>query len=226
MHGGTWYRGAEYQETNYFTGFFTDRNTGKPYSVFFCWAVYGWDNRVNRPVWVSLFSMTDIEGKRFYQCVHPMQGSLTATGSASDAPAEEFFANYELAEDAGGNSGVFSYAKKGESWRWAATVATPTDRLPNQTPFSIDVRANVQKPGYQCPVPYGFTQEGLGTNVADNLANPFTAAALSWYIIAPCQQATMTLKLADMDLDLEGQLCHEHQWGRIRIPGMEQARYF
>jgi len=90
----------------------------------------------------------------------------------------------------------------------------------------MDIRSKVMKPGYQCPVPFGFTQEGVGTDVTNNLANPFTGAALSWYIIAPCQQADMKLKCADMDLELEGQFYHEHQWGRIRIPGMEQARYF
>lgn len=35
MQGGEWYRGGEHQETYYFTGFLTDRKTGKPYSVFF-----------------------------------------------------------------------------------------------------------------------------------------------------------------------------------------------
>lgn len=66
MHGGPWYRGAEYQETNYFTGFFVDKISGKPYSVFFCYACYGWDANLARPVWVSLFSMTDIESRRFF----------------------------------------------------------------------------------------------------------------------------------------------------------------
>jgi hypothetical protein len=28
MHGGPWYRGAEYQETHYFTGFFKEKRTG------------------------------------------------------------------------------------------------------------------------------------------------------------------------------------------------------
>jgi hypothetical protein len=226
MHGGTWYRGAEYQETNYFTGFFVDKKTVKPYSVFFCWACYGWDANLNRPVWVSLFSMTDIEGKRFFQCVQPMSGTLTSAGSGADVADRDFFAEYTIAPGADGAEGVFSYATRAEAWRWMAKVPNPTPNLPNQTAFSIDVRANVMKPGYQCPVPYGFTQEGLGSDVSNNLANPFTAAALSWYIIAPCQQAQISLKLADMDLDLEGQLYHEHQWGRIRIPGMEQARYF
>jgi hypothetical protein len=226
MHGGPWYRGAEYQETNYFTGFFVDKKTGKPYSVFFCWASYGWDAKLNRPVWVSLFSMTDIENKRFFQCVQPMSGDLTSSGSGADVADADFFADYTIAPGADGAEGVFSYAAKDEAWRWMAKVPNPTPNLPNQTAFNIDVRANVMKPGYQCPVPYGFTQEGVGTDVKNNLANPFTAAALSWYIIAPCQQATISLQLADMDLDLEGQLYHEHQWGRIRIPGMEQARYF
>jgi hypothetical protein len=226
MHGGVWYRGAEYQETNYFTGFFTDRNTGRPYSVFFSWATYGWVDALERPVWVALFSMTDIERKKFVQCVQPMMGPLGATGSGPGVGKDEFFAEYKLGEDEGGNSGLFSYAAKEESWRWMANVVKPTDGLPNQTPFFMDVRSNVMKPGYQCPVPYGFTQEGLGTDVTNNLANPFTGAALSWYIIAPCHQARMTLRCDDMDLDLEGQFYHEHQWGRIRIPGMEQARYF
>jgi|GEM_PF-459569 len=226
MHGGTWYRGAEYQETHYFTGFFTDKNTGAPYSVFFCWASYGWNNSLERPVWNALFSMVDLEGKRFFQCVQPMQGKLSADASGVDVEDDAFFANYTLEEDSDGNSGLLSYANKDETWRWMANVVNPTDRLPNQTPFFLDVRSNVMKPGYQCPVPYGFTQEGLGTDVADNLANPFTGAALSWYIIAPCHQARMKLRCDDMDLDLEGQFYHEHQWGRIRIPGMEQARYF
>jgi hypothetical protein len=38
-------------------------NRSKPYSVFFCWATYGWDAKLGRPIWVLLFSMTDIERK-------------------------------------------------------------------------------------------------------------------------------------------------------------------
>jgi hypothetical protein len=83
MHHGDWYKGAEYQETNYFTGFFRDKRTGKPYSVFYCWSVYGWDNKLNRPLWVALFSMTDIERKKFVQCVQPMSGPLTSRGSGT-----------------------------------------------------------------------------------------------------------------------------------------------
>ena len=100
MHGGAWYRGAEYQETHYFTGFFTDRNTGRPYSVFFCWASYGWDNTLGRPGWNALFSMVDLESKRFFQCVQPMQGTLAADASRVDVEDEAFFANYALKEDA------------------------------------------------------------------------------------------------------------------------------
>ena len=226
MHHGDWYKGAEYQETNYFTGFFKDKKTGKPYSVFFCWSVYGWDKKLNRPIWVSLFSMTDIERKKFVQCVQPMSGPLTSRGSGPDVADDAFFAEYAVGKGADGNQGAFSYQAKGERWRWMADVPNPTKNLPNQTPFFLDLRGQVAKPGYHCPVPYGFTQEGAPTNLSDNLANPFTGAALSWYIIAPCQQAELTLRCADMDLELEGQIYHEHQWGRIRIPGMEQARYF
>ena len=225
MHGGPWYRGAEYQETHYFTGFFNDKRTGKPYSVFFCWAAYGWDAKLGRPVWVSLFSMTDIERKKFLQAVHPMSGKLASSGSGPDVAARAFTAEYVLGRDGSGNEGLFSYQSKDESFRWMANVPKPTDGLKNQTPYSIDCRARVVKPGFRCPVPYGFTQEGLGTDVANNLANPFTGAALSWYVIAPCMEADIKLKLDDMDLDLTGQVYYEHQWGRIRIPGMEQARY-
>ncbi len=225
MHGGPWYRGAEYQETHYFTGFFTDKRTGKPYSVFFCWATYGWDAKLQRPVWVSLFSMTDIERKKFLQAVHPMSGPLVTSGSGPDAAAKAFNAQYVLGKDGAGNEGLFSYQSQDESFRWMANVPKPTDGLKNQTPYSIDARARVVKPGFRCPVPYGFTQEGLGSDVANNLANPFTGAGLSWYITAPCMEMEMKLKLDDMDLDLVGQVYYEHQWGRIRIPGMEQARY-
>jgi len=60
-------------------------------------------------------------------------------------------------------------------------------------------------------VPYGFTREGLGNDLKNNLANPVTGAALSWYIIAPCMEAEIKLKLDDMDLDLVGQVYYEHQ---------------
>ena len=33
MHAGEWYKGAEYQETNYFTGFFKEKKTGKPRAI-------------------------------------------------------------------------------------------------------------------------------------------------------------------------------------------------
>jgi hypothetical protein len=226
MHAGDWYHGAEYQETNYFTGFFNEKRTGKPYSVFFCWSVYGWDSALGRPLWIALFSMTDIERKKFVQAVHPMRGAVSGKGSGPNVPDADFFVEYSIAKAADASEGAFSYRSADESWRWMANIPVPTQNLPNQTPFSIDVRGKVVKPGYHCPVPYGFTQEGAGTDVRNNLANPFTGAGLSWYIIAPCQQAEMKLQCADMDLDLEGQLYHEHQWGRIRIPGMEQARYF
>jgi hypothetical protein len=225
MHGGDWYKGAEYQETHYFTGFFNDRNTGKPYSVFFCWAAYGWDDKLGRPVWNSLFSMTDIERKKFLQAVHPLGGTLTSTGSGPDVAEDAFSAEYVLSKDNDGSEGLFSYQSKDHSFRWMANIPTPTTGLKNQTAYSIDCRARVVKPGFRCPVPYGFTQEGLGTDVANNLANPFTGAALSWYIIAPCMEAEIKMKLDDMDLDLVGQVYYEHQWGRLRIPGMEQARY-
>lgn len=226
MHAGDWYKGAEYQETNYFTGFFKEKKTGKPYSVFFCWSVYGWDAKLQRPLWVALFSMCDIERKKFYQAVQPMPGPVTGVGSGPAVDPKDFFAEYKIGKGADGSEGLFSYHSAGEVWRWMANVPQPTKNIPNQTPFFMDIRGKVMKPGYQCPVPYGFTQEGLGTDVTNNLANPFTGAALSWYIIAPCQQAEMKLQCADMDLELEGQFYHEHQWGRIRIPGMEQARYF
>ncbi len=225
MHAGDWYKGAEYQETHYFTGFFTDRKTGKPYSVFFCWAAYGWDEKLGRPIWNSLFSMTDIERKKFLQAVHPLGGPLTSSGSGPDVAADAFSAGYVLGKDVDGSEGLFSYQSKDQAFRWMAKVPKPTAALKNQTGYSIDCRARVVKPGFRCPVPYGFTQEGLGTDVANNLANPFTGSALSWYIIAPCMEAEIKLKLDDMDLDLVGQVYYEHQWGRLRIPGMEQARY-
>jgi hypothetical protein len=211
MHGGPWYRGAEYQETHYFTGFFQDKRTGKPYSVFFCWASYGWDAKLGRPVWVSLFSMTDIEREKFLQAVHPMSGQLTSSGSGADVAANAFTAEYVLGKDPSGNEGLFAYQSQDESFRWMANVPKPTAGLKNQTPYSIDCRARVVKPGFRCPVPFGFTQEGLPTEISNNLANPFTGAALSWYIIAPCMEAEIKLKLDDMDLDLTGQVYYEHQ---------------
>jgi predicted secreted hydrolase len=227
LHGGPWYRGAEYQETNYFTGFFTDRKTGKPYSVFFCLAIYGYDKQVDRPLWVALFSMTDIERKKFAQCVHVMPGSITATGSGPNVPPSDFFAEYAIGKGVDGSEGLFSYRSAAETWRYVSHVATPNAKMPGDNrPYHLDLTAQVVKPGYQCPVPYGFTQEGLGTDVTNNLANPFTGAALSWYIIAPCMQMSGTLKCEDMDLELDGQAYYEHQWGRLRIPGMEQARYY
>ena len=225
MHGGDWYRGAEYQETHYFTGFFKDKKTGKPFSMFFCWSVYGYDKKLDRPLWVALYSMTDIERKKFVQCVHVMPGQVTAKGSGPDVDNKDFFADFTMEKAADGSSGMLSYKSAGETWRWMADVPKPSDRVPN-SPFMMDLTGHVVKPGYQCPVPYGFTQEGLGTDLTNNLANPFTGASLSWYIIAPCMEATAKVKCDDMDLELEGQLYYEHQWGRLRIPGMEQARYF
>lgn len=225
MHGGDWYRGAEYQETHYFTGFFKDKKSGKPFSMFFCWSVYGYDKKLDRPLWVALYSMTDIERKKFVQCVHVMPGAVTAKGSGPNVDKKDFFADYTIEKGADGSSGLFSYKSAGETWRWMADVPKPSDRVPN-SPFMMDLTGKVVKPGYQCPVPYGFTQEGLGSDVTDNLANPFTGASLSWYIIAPCMEATARVTCEDMDLELEGQLYYEHQWGRLRIPGMEQARYF
>jgi predicted secreted hydrolase len=227
MHGGKWYHGAEYQETNYFTGFFTDRKTNKPYSLFFCWSVYGWDAKLGRPLWVALFALTDIERKKFVQAVHVMRGELTTAGSGANVPDKEFFTEYLLGKAADQSEGAFSYRHEGEAWRFMSSVPTPSPQMPGDNkPYFMDVRAKVAKPGYQCPVPYGFTQEGAGTDVTNNLANPFTGASLSWYVIAPCMEMTAKLKCDDMDLDLVGQAYYEHQWGRIRIPGMEQARYF
>jgi hypothetical protein len=227
MHGGEWYRGAEYQETNYFTGFFKDKKTGMPYSVFFCFSVYGYDKALDRPLWISLFALTDIERKKFVQAVHPMPGKVVARGSGPGAGKPDFFAEYTIEPGGDGSEAVFSYHSKDEAWRWMARVPTPNPKIPGDNkPFSLDLRGNVVKPGYHCPVPYGFTQEGLGTDVSDNITNPFTGAGLSWYIIAPCMQATARVTCDDMDLELEGQLYYEHQWGRIRIPGLEQARYF
>ena len=225
LHGGAWYKGAEYQETNYFTGFFRDKTTNKPYSLFYCWSVYGFDSVKNRPLWVALYALTDIEGKKFYQAVHAMPGELTSKGSGANVDPKDFFAEYKLNKGADGSEGVFSYKAAGESWRWMADVPNPNKKLPNSA-FSMDVNANVMKPGYQCPVPYGFTQEGAPTDLTNNVTNPFTGAGLSWYVIAPIMQATAKVKCEGMDLDLEGQIYYEHQWGRIRIPGMEQARYF
>ncbi len=227
MHGGEWYAGAEYQETNYFTGFFNDKKTGDPYSVFFCWSVYGFDAKLGRPIWVALFALTDIKRATFSQCVMPMPNNLVANGSGPDVAAKDFFAEYILEKNAEGNEGVFSYKSEGEQWRWMANVPVPNPKLPGDNkPFFMDAHAKVVKPGYQSPVPSGFTQEGLGTDVTDNLTNPFTGAGLSWYIIAPCMQMEVKIQCDGMDLDLEGQIYYEHQWGRIRIPGMEQARYF
>jgi hypothetical protein len=225
LHAGDWYRGAEYQETNYFTGFFNDKRTGKPYSLFFCWSIYGYDAKLDRPLWVALFALTDIERKKFLQAVHVMPGKVRAEGSGPDVAAKEFFATYSVEKGADASEGAFAYRSADESWRWMASVPNPNKKLPN-APFYMDVQAQVVKPGYHCPVPYGFTQEGLGSDVTDNLANPFTGAGLSWYIIAPCMQTQAQVRCDDMDLDLEGQVYYEHQWGRIRIPGMEQARYF
>jgi hypothetical protein len=137
MHGGPWYRGAEYQETHYFTGFFNDKLTGKPYSVFFCWASYGWDAKLGRPVWVSLFSMTDIERKKFLQAVHPMSGKLVSTGSGPNVAAKAFKAEYVLGKDGSGNEGLFSYQSNDERFRWMANVPKPTDGLKNQTPYFV-----------------------------------------------------------------------------------------
>jgi len=225
MHGGPWYRGAEYQETNYFTGFFTDKKSGRPFSLFFCWSVYGWDAKLQRPLWVALYALTDIERKKFVQSVHLMPGAVTTRGSGPDVADRDFFADYTIGKAADGSSGAFAYRSADESWRWMADVPNPSTRVPNSA-FYMDVRAKVVKPGYHCPVPGGFTVEGLPTELTDTKANPFTGAGLSWYIIAPCMQTTATVRCEDMDLELEGQVYYEHQWGRIRIPGMEQARYF
>lgn len=157
MHAGDWYKGAEYQETHYFTGFFTDRKTGKPYSVFFCWAAYGWDEKPGRPIWNSLFSMTDMGRKKFLQAVHPLSGPLTSSGSGPGVAADAFSAEYVLGKADDGSEGLFSYQSKDQAFRWMANVPKPTAALKNQTGYSIDCRARVVKPGFRCPVPYGFT---------------------------------------------------------------------
>ena len=150
MHGGDWYRGAEYQETNYFTGFFTDKNTGKPYSLFFCWSVYGYDKALDRPLWVGLFALTDIEGKGFVQCVHPMPGVVTARGSGPNVPNPEFFAEYLVEKGADGSEGVLSYASKNEAWRWMASVPTPNPKISGDNkPYFMHLNAHVMNPG--CP---------------------------------------------------------------------------
>jgi len=145
MHAGEWYKGAEYQETNYFTGFFKEKKTGKPYSVFFCWSVYGWDAKLQRPLWVALFSMCDIERKKFYQAVQPMSGPVTGVGSGPAVDPKDFFAEYTIGKGADGSEGLFSYHSAGEAWRWMANVPQPSKNIPNQTPFGeffFQVRIN------------------------------------------------------------------------------------
>ena len=84
------------------------------------------------------------------------------SGSGPDVAAKAFTAEYVLGKDGSGNEGLFSHESKDEKFRWMANVPKPTDGLKNRAPYSIDCRARVVKPGFRCPVPYGFTQEGYG----------------------------------------------------------------
>ena len=80
--------------------------------MFFCWSVYGWDKKLNRPIWVSLFSMTDIERKKFVQCVQPMSGPFTSRGSGPDVADDAFFAEYSIGKGADGSQGAFPIRRR------------------------------------------------------------------------------------------------------------------
>lgn len=74
------------------------------------------------------------------------------------------------------------------------------------------------KRGFRCPVPRGFTQEGLGIALANNRANPYTGAGLSWYINAP---------RIDMDMNWMGSafVCEPLKWWRLPKAGIDYPVY-
>lgn len=64
----------------------------------------------------------------------------------------------------------------------------------------------------------------IKADVANNLANPCTGAVLSWYIISPCIEAEVKLKLDAMDLDLAFIYAPE-KWWKSPETGVENPMY-
>ena len=163
------------------TGFFNDKRTGKALLSVLSWASYGWDAKLGRPVWNSLLlddghrAQEVLAGCALIKWPDDLKRLRPRCGGGMRSGPSTLSARATTAVKVC----FHTMRKTNHSAGWP-TCRKPTEALKNQTPFSIGLPgARVVKTRLPLPrCPMASTQEGLGTDVRNNLANPFTGASL------------------------------------------------
>ena len=206
-HTGGIFDTGQVQEWHYWTGFFTDDDTGEEFGIF-----YNITNNPSAPggpsVWQQgvSFSFGDFAKQKLIWSHQPTDvGSLQARRPRHSTSRDDFLYHAE------GEDVEFTtvYRAEPDTWHFRFKGVAANN---GNSPIAMDMVNKAQSPYGYMPVGLaGFENQNIPWN-GQNL-DPATLYSLSYYYTGPISKSKGTVTIGGKTRHLTGTIWFEHQWG-------------
>lgn len=207
FHGGGIYNTGYLEEWHYFTGYFTDDETGEELGLFY--NIFREGEAPGKLRHRLMFSLGNLKTKEFVWAGRVLPDTLIASAPENATSPDDF--QYVYGTPSSQTSFTTIYHAKNESWKLQCkTIASSPE-----VPFGIDLDLQVTKPfGYMAVTPTGMEPQNIPWVGA---IDQQTMMSNSYYYAAPKISAKGTVSVNGKVRHITGSLWLEHQWGNFEF---------
>lgn len=211
FHAGQFYATNHFWEWHYWSGFCKDA-AGNEYALFFGTDPVGYNRETGGYGFLpAVLSISPIKAGVKY---HYFDNFPTLEAKVPDDASSPADFQYLISNENGRRIDERYYAAD-DRWVFNMRSDNPADPW-----CEFDIRSAA--PGYIPRTPTGMEEEGV--NDAGRY-NPQTMHGLSYYYIAPNMPFTGKMGVNGQEVEVEGSVWFEHQWGNIKGLDQENARW-
>ena len=208
-HGGGIYATGLLQEWHYWTGFFTDDDTGEQFGLFY--SLFREATSASVLGYQAWFSLANFQTQDFTWAVQVMDVPLMSTVPQGSTSPYDFQYSAQTAD----TSFKTTYLATPDTW--SLQFKSVASSVPE--PIGLDLLLTTQTPyGYLPALPMGVENENYPWN--GQPSDPSTMYSLSYYYAGPKTSAKGTITVGDRVRRMTGSLWLEHQWGNYSFAQM------
>lgn len=206
FHGGGIYDTGDLEEWHYFTGFFTDDETGEELALFY--NIFREGVKSGEIVHRLMSSLGNLKTKEFVWVGKVLPGPLAATAPAGSTSPDDFQYSYDAPTGDTGFTTIYRAAIDTFTFQCNTVASSPA------VPYAVDLElAPGNKPfGYMAMTPTGFEPENVPWT---GQWKPEIVGSTSYYYGASKLSAKGTITVDGRLRHITGTVWFEHQWGNF-----------
>lgn len=205
-HAGGIYDAGLLEEWHYWTGFFTDVDTGEEFGVFY--NVFHESTGPGTFRYRPYFSFGDFKAQHLTWTAQVMDVPLSATAPPDSTSPDDF----EYHAETSNTSFTTTFRAEPDTWTLHFKSVASND---GGVPVVMDLALKTQTPyGYMPMLPMGVENENQPWT---GKPDPSTMSSVSYYIGGPKTNAEGTVTIGTKVRKIKGSLWFEHQWGNFLV---------